>query len=192
MARINSVNCARKAQGACYTCRQPITPGQSYNWHKANRFAPRFAWHTTCGAPRPSALESNEKVSLIMAAQEDADDALDALGNWVPDDITYAEFRDHVTEELVTIRDNTAEALREAVAAYEESASNIEDGFGHETDQSIELREKGDQLDSDIGELENHEVLDDPGEDAQQEHWEAWMSEAIEDMRSKIGEVDIP
>jgi hypothetical protein len=79
MAAIEHVNKARKAQGPCHACNREIEAGSAYNWFRANRFSPRYAWHTDCPAPRGSVMESNEKRSTAMAAFEDAYDEVDRI-----------------------------------------------------------------------------------------------------------------
>jgi hypothetical protein len=54
------------------------------------------------------------------------------------------------------------EAIRELASEKEEAASNMEDGFGHETEQSNELRETADALEGWADELENISWPDEP------------------------------
>ena len=51
-------------------------------------------------------------------------------------------------ENLKGIAEEFAENIGEAAESYAESAQNIEDGFGHETYQSEELREKSEAIKS--------------------------------------------
>lgn len=59
-----------------------------------------------------------------------------------------------------------AEAVREIAGEKEESASNIVDGFGHETSMSEELTEVADQLNSWADEIDNADVPELPDPDA--------------------------
>lgn len=68
------VKAARKAQGACMVCGQPIEVGDAYT-HVQPNFGPRKAWHSTC-TPKPSQLETNVRVSQVMAAHEGVQEAL--------------------------------------------------------------------------------------------------------------------
>jgi len=54
------------------------------------------------------------------------------------------------------------EAIRELASEKEEGASNIESGFGHETEQSTELREASEQLESWADEFESIAWPDEP------------------------------
>lgn len=91
---------------------------------------------------RPSETTGSAALSVLYGAQEAARDALDA---WDP-----VDGREALSEILTTL----AEGVREAAEVYEESASSMEDGFGHETSLSAELREKADALNSAAYEIE--------------------------------------
>jgi hypothetical protein len=50
---------------------------------------------------------------------------------------------------------DVAEGVREVAEEYRESASNMEEGFGHATSMTEELEEKADELDSWADDVEN-------------------------------------
>lgn len=80
-----------------------------------------------------------------MAAVWQAVDGFETfMASWTPED-------GGVQEELETL----AEEVRNVASEYEESASNIVDGFGHETYQSEELQDKAYELEAWADEIES-------------------------------------
>jgi rubrerythrin len=77
-----------------------------------------------------------------------------------------AEFES--TDDVQELLNETAEAIREIASEKEESADNIESGFGHETEQSQELRDVSEQLNSWADEVENVSLTDYPETEEQQ------------------------
>lgn len=65
-------------------------------------------------------------------------------------------------DELESARDDAASAIRELAGEKEESAQNMEDGFGHETEQSEELRDISEQLESWADDVEGVDFGDEP------------------------------
>lgn len=65
-------------------------------------------------------------------------------------------------EDVESSLQEAAEAVREIAEAKRESAQNIEDGFGHETQQSEELNSTADELDTWADEIEGADVPDLP------------------------------
>lgn len=152
IARVKYVKGARKDQGVCGGCSQPIKKGDPYKWwtvgfrarHKSKRCE-------KCPLPPPSARESNEKVAAVYAAQEAFDDAIETAMD---------------RDSIVSVLGEYAEGLREAASLWNESADAIEDGFGHETEQSNEQREKGENAESCADQIESDaEGLDDEKND---------------------------
>jgi hypothetical protein len=70
-------------------------------------------------------------------------------------------------DDVQTALNDAAEAVREIASEKEEGADNIESGFGHETQQSEELREIAEQLNSWADEIDSATIPDfpDPEED---------------------------
>lgn len=128
----------------CDSCGQPIEIGMGYKWvapraHRAARGHKRNR-HLTCPSWRPSELTSSPHLATIYAAQEAAEDEIDALA------VESFEDTDSLEEALQDIANSFGEAITEAAESYGESATNIEDGFGHSTYQSEELQEKADAV----------------------------------------------
>jgi len=128
----------------CEACGDPINIGDSYKWvaprahraaqgHKRNR-------HVNCPAWKASELTSSQHLATIYAAQESAEEALASVT------IGSVEDAPDVLEQLREIAGDFADQVREASESYNESAQNIEDGFGHPTYQSEELQEKGESV----------------------------------------------
>lgn len=58
--------------------------------------------------------------------------------------------------------EEAAQGIRELAEEKTEGAENMEEGFGHETEQSMELRDQGEQLEQWADEIESAEVPDFP------------------------------
>lgn len=128
----------------CEACGKPINIGDSYKWvapraHRAARGHKRNR-HTTCPGWKASELTSSPHLASIYAAQETAETDLAGIDVSTPEDTTAA------VERLCEIAEAFADGIMEASESYGESATNIEDGFGHETYQSEELREKSEAI----------------------------------------------
>lgn len=155
----------------CEKCGTEITVGSPYKWikPKSGPYGGRMRVRCmTCPNWRPSETTSSAALSVLYGAQEAADDA---LGDWDANDGADA------LREILT---NLAEGVREAAEVYEESASNMEDGFGHETSLSAELREKAEALNSAADDIEgNADDIEDFDED-----------EATQEAESEVDQVD--
>jgi ABC-type transporter Mla subunit MlaD len=88
--------------------------------------------------PMPSQVESNPTRSSYMALQEAASLDIDQAA-------TIEDIRDAL-ENARSDAENIAEELRE-------KASNIEDGFGHETEMSDQFNQQADEVESWADEL---------------------------------------
>lgn len=159
MARVTYV---KKAQGRkngrprhCTKCRTEIKPGDPYKWFstRIGRMSQRKDFCDNCQI-RASDQTTSPHLQTIYLAQESAQDS-------IGDGATLTDLAEAVR--------GYAEGVREAGESYGESADNIEEGFGHETYQSEEIREKSqaceslaDELDSAADEIEG---MDDPDED---------------------------
>ncbi len=129
----------------CEKCGKTIEVGSPYKWVKPKSGPSGGRTRTRCSACpswRPSELTGSSALSALYGAQEAAEDDLSA---WEPDDGTDA---------LEAILSTLAEGIREAAQVYEEGADNMEDGFGHETSSSAELREKAETLNGMADEVE--------------------------------------
>jgi hypothetical protein len=185
MARTTYVDSARKTKSGkrptCYTCKQPIEIGQAYAWNQPNRFSPRYQWHQSCPTPSASVLESNEKRGTAMSAIEGA---YSDLSNMESDDAFLADIK--------AIVEQCAEGVREAAEMWRESASNIEDGFGHSTSISEEMEEHADTYDGVADEIEQcSDQVDDIDQFESFEEWaEAAVSTVSEDLENAEGNLD--
>lgn len=197
MARVTYV---KKAKGRkdgqdrrCIKCGTDIKPGDSYKWValRVGTYSQRKNFCASCPV-RPSDQTTSPHLQTIYLAQETAEDALaNADGAGLAD--------------LAEIVRDYANGVREAAESYGESADNIEDGFGHETSQSQEIREKSEECESAADTIESAaddiESLDDPdapdeelvdeyegeldekGEPVDAEEWETFLEEKREERR---------
>jgi hypothetical protein len=124
----------------CEKCSAEITVGSPYKWVKVKRTygGVTHVRCMSCPTWKPSEL-STSKMAGVYAAQENLDDAIGSA---------------ETLDDLQTLAQDTAEAIREVAQEYEESADNMEDGFGHATSMSDELREKASDLESWADEVE--------------------------------------
>jgi len=127
-------------------------------------------------------LESNEKRAAAMAAFEGGYADLDAL-----DATSYTDV-DEFQGDVESILEAVASNLNEAAEMWRESASNIEDGFGHATSQSEEYEGYADEVESvacDVEALWND--IDSPAED---DVLVDWIVETIEALTSALGDAE--
>jgi hypothetical protein len=117
----------------CGYCHKPIEVGTPYKWVKikSGPYGGRtLRRHAGCPPWKQSELTTS-KMAGIYAAQEDFEASAGSCES-------AGDFSD--------LMSTFADAVREVASEYEESADNIEEGFGHETYVSSELREKAEQL----------------------------------------------
>lgn len=169
MARVNVVKSARKDQGTCEKCGDPLPVGSSYKWIEPRAFPGAASYKRKrcmkCPSWRPSETTSSTALAAIYGAQESASDD---IASWDGDNI----------EDLRGILQACAEGIREGAEAWRESAQNIEDGFGHATFQSDELNEKADTVESSADDVEQTDL----------EEWDE--DEAINDIKLELGITD--
>ena len=174
----------------CDFCWLEIKVGTPYKWI-APRSGPyggtkRYR-HEAC--PTWQVWEYNFSLSsMIMQAQYDAEMSLSSAED---------------QSDFEQVRDDFAAAITELAEQKNESADNIESGFGHETYQSEELRDTASQLEDWASEIESWQTPDEPDEEdldfdfedtdsndqslteAREEQLEEWR----EDARSSLQEV---
>lgn len=141
MARVYQVKAARKPT-TCQKCRKEIAVGDPYKWSKprSGKWASGMKL-VRCGTCvfRPSELMTG-KMSGVYAATEGYDD--DTMNAACPRD-------------LIEAMNAAAEGIREVAEEYQAGSQNIEDGFGHSTSQSDEMREQGENLEGWADEIES-------------------------------------
>ena len=141
MARVHTAIAAKDypAQG--------ISKGDKY-WHWTPYRQPRRLSKTM---PRPSQTESNDTKASLYIVVEGLTDSINVA-------TTVQEIREAVESaisECETVCDE-----------FNEKADNIEDGFGHETMQSEEIRSWAEEVEEWKNELESIDLPDDePDED---------------------------
>jgi hypothetical protein len=119
-----------------------------YGGHKRIRCA-------TCPTWQPWDLSN----SLSARLQQVSSEAYETFNNGVD-----------TAEDVQSILETAAEAIRGLAEEKRESAQNIEDGFGHETEKSQELNDIADQLESWADEVEQNDVPDLPDESEYVDH----------------------
>lgn len=195
----------------CGKCGEEIKVGDPYKWVKPKSGpyggSKRYRCQT-CPVWRPSELTSSSALAEVYAAQETAEDA---VAEWDRED----------ADALRAILEDLAEGIRSGAQVYEESADNMESGFGHETTQSEELREKAEMLNGSADEIEakaeeiedfdldtvRDEVMADEGIEAEDYDWDEdpdGLTDEVENRRSEwadqaqsivddaIAEVEVP
>lgn len=127
----------------CSKCGQTIEVGTSYSATET-----KMRTIIRCGRPCPPPHYWEYSSSLAARlAQIDYEN-----------DPSSATDKDSLEE----IRDNYASAVRDLAQEKQESAQNIVDGFGHETSQSEELQQIGDDLETWADEIESVDFPEDP------------------------------
>lgn len=177
MPRVHHVKAARKDQGTCHNCGAPLSVGGPYRWWKfggpAGSRGPGGAKVKRCMKPECTPKASDLTQSPFLGALYAAQETLEAAGN------------QGTPEDVAAMLHGGADELREAAEIRTEAADNIEQGFGHATQQCEDLREEGesveywaDEVDGIADEVENHEEEDIEGE------LEDWLTEKVEEANS--------
>jgi hypothetical protein len=160
MPRVNHVAKARKTKSGnrptCGKCGKVIEIGMPYLWW-ANRTTYSSSRKDRCvdHPPRASELTMSQHKGTAYGIQESLTDALNEAG-------TVADISTALEDAASTARDELYEGLIE-------SSDNIVEGFGHETTQSEELRERADAAETWAGEFDGaaSEVEGLTGDDAE-------------------------
>jgi hypothetical protein len=164
MAKINVVKAAKKPQGDCVRCHQPIKVDQSYEWVRANRYARKYKKHASC----PPFLTSERISDMTLAELYDArDNATSAVESWGEkrmdppdtgelDDILsdladtagsardeWQERFDNIPEQLQT--GPVAEGLQEKIDAADSYESELQSVTFEDFQDDIGLEEAGEE-----------------------------------------------
>lgn len=156
MARLNYVKSfrgtskTRDGNLTCGSCGEKIKPGDSYRWWANKLPGARGSYRNIRCAkasctPRPSQMKPG-RTGQIMAIGEGLDDQLRDMSGFTE------------VSEFESIRNDLASEVRSFGEEIEESAQNMEDGFGHETYQSQELRERAERIEEAASTLESAEI----------------------------------
>ena len=148
--RVTTVNKSAKAQGNCVMCGKPIEKGSTYQWIRPFRGA-KQSKHVSCRTWKGSELTSNPNLSEVYRIQENLQEE--------------SKLADIST--LASLLEDAAGEAEAAADMFRESASNIEEGFGHETQQSAEMNEQADEVEGWATELAGagEEIKERMGED---------------------------
>lgn len=202
MARVNYVKSFRgttktpTGELRCERCGDPIAKGDPYRWW-ANR------------APGMRGGIKHVRCMRTECAPTQADTTPGRLGEWYrlgegfEDELNSAETIDEVEAAAESIADQIEAFGQEFI----DSAENMEEGFGHATYKSDELRERGDTImqgaedvrqaempepvDEDDFDIEDYEGDEDAMKDEIAEKTEQAVETARDNVRDAIANVDI-
>jgi hypothetical protein len=197
MARINTVEKYRgprdpsKALPRCGRagCGRTIQKGDRYFWW-ANR-APGMRGgqkHFRCNDHFPTLAERTPgRRGQLYGIQEAAEQEL-ALISVSQDGEGVVEVPE--PDAFTSVAESAADELEALAEEIREGAQNIEDGFGHETEQSAEMVEKADALDEVVQDLRSIDIDEAPEqeEDEDADAFEARVDEWAEEQRDKVNE----
>lgn len=191
--RTNHVSAARKPQGSCQSCGEPIHQGQPYKWIKS-RYGPKQVRHGACPGWRPSEM-TNAKYATALAAQESANDALDAL-----DASSYDDPADFVSA-IEDILNDCASDGEECRDDYQDGIDSMPDAL---QDSAYEAQEKVDNLESWVDTLQGWspsqdepDEVDDPELDADEvtdavrEAFADWAQTVLDEAREAVEDLSI-
>jgi hypothetical protein len=135
----------------CGACSEPIKVGDAYKF-KVRKTGPRsstkLSRHEDCPEWKPSELTGSPFLQIFYGTQEAA----------APPDVDDKSTPEDLAADLKAIAEAFAEAAQEMADIRTEAADNIEDGFGHETEQSSELRYQGEHATEVANELDYWEA----------------------------------
>jgi Fe-S oxidoreductase len=178
VARLHTVNKARKDQGKCGKCGTPLPAGSPYRHFSVgfrSSYVQKRCMKIEC-TPRPSERESS-KLSSVYAAMEAAEDELAGLRS------ADVGEQDTVTSIVTTV----AEEVRTVADEYREADSYIGGGGSGSTVSE----ERADTLESAADELESFQPSADPAdftecEDAGDEDHDADTCEACGEDKARL------
>lgn len=130
----------------CGKCDTLILPGQPYKWIEPKM---RGMMVRCADCPNWNVWEYSDSLSARVAQIQDT------AANILSSDF---DSPDDLRSDLEEI----ASEIRSLAEEKEEAASNLEEGFGHETYQSQEISEQADQLNDWADEIENVDIPDLP------------------------------
>lgn len=165
----------------CEKCGRAIEVGQEYQEVRQKRQLGGVTRRrcSTCPKWLASELTTSEFLARLLEAEESEPDVgID------PDDPVST------IENLEALRDHYAEACHEAAQVRWDAADAMDDGFGHETEISSNLREQGDQAD-DIGDqLDDVDLSDGPAEDDEEaeDEFVEWAEAKADEIRELFQE----
>jgi hypothetical protein len=135
-----------KPNRKCDKCGKEIKVGDPYKWTeiKMTYGGMKKVRCMDCPSWKQSELTMS-KMSGVYAAQEMVEDT-DVLS----------------VEDLESLRDDAVSQIEEVAQEYEDSATNIEEGFGHSTSMSEELNEKAESLRSWADEIQSVDFEEPP------------------------------
>ncbi|KKL48590.1 hypothetical protein LCGC14_2324010 [marine sediment metagenome] len=150
--RITRVKKARKDQGSCGRCFEPLLKGYSYRWIKFRRGGKRKRCMKNACRFRASDMTTSDKRSDFFSAQEQIEDEVTALQNslseFIPERISEC------LEGIVSQIEESAMSIEEVAEGYDESAANMEEYFSGSS-QIDEIVEKAEQCRSRAQEWED-------------------------------------
>lgn len=184
MARLNRVakfrGTSKTEDGnlTCGRCGDKITPGDAYRWW-ANKLpgqgrgsARRIRCMKDACTPTRTEMTPGRRGQL-MSIQDEIGKSLESCADF--DDIRAA-------------REDAASQIRELGQEFTDGAENMESGFGHETYQSQELREKGEALEAVAEELEYMEPDSEPDPPDEHGNGSEEYADAIQAFRDQVQE----
>lgn len=179
--RIRTISKARKP-GMCEACGKTIEVGQGYRSIKP-RYGAKRKRHLTCPVWTRSEMTTNDKLSALYAAIESAEGDIAAWGQeWLSAPV--AEDAEAMRDELTAVLSQAAESVREVAEMYRESASNIEEGFGHATSLSEDMENNADEVESFADDIETTDLPDIPELDTEMDEWIEEAREAAQEALS--------
>ena len=141
MAKLYVTKHARpsKIERRCYRCRELVLDGEPFAYMGFKTGVGGFYryWCKDHMQPKLSEMTSNPRLQTIAQTGEQVEEA---IGGFLSDNSLGSK------EDLVSALESAAEEIRGVAEEYTKSADNIEEGFGHATQQSDESREKGEAL----------------------------------------------
>lgn len=176
MARVSTVDKARKAQGQCGRCGKEIGVGDGYRHASPGFRGPKLI---RCLGPscyfRQSELTTS-KLAQVYAAQESADEALDALG----DDWTE-------TDDVQSILEDVASEVRTVAEEYAEAADAMGDAGEENQERADELEGFADTLEGvNFDDPPSWSAGEEPSDEDVAEAWAEWREGVIDAAREEI------
>jgi hypothetical protein len=174
----------------CGRCGAEIQVGEGYYWWANKLPGSRSGYkQIRCSEHPPTLAERTPgRAGQWMQMEE-------GFGKQIADTDSYTE-----DGEFSGLAQDIASEIRSFGEEFTESAENMESGFGHETEQSTELRERGDRIIEAADEIEGMDFDPSPekGDEDEdetdeqfEERLESWRDECRTKLEDEISNVDI-
>lgn len=203
--RITYVNKARKDQGKCGNCGDPLPAGSAYRWIKFRFGSKRIRCMKRSCRFRNSDMTTSDKLSDIYLAQKDCEDVIEevfqVVGTIIPEEGVWPETIRAELERLADQLDESRGTAEQVAEGYEESAYALEEYFSGSArideinEKANAAREYSDQIEEKAREIRNMIANfegDEPEWTAESEWPESEITDLLNEVSTVVDSLEMP